>query len=162
MWLLKLNILVCILDSFLCPRQHVRSKHRLVRLQWPPQPQLQVGLHSTISLTLQNQKPLVFPGVGFFVPNIKHKETSGILSKFLKPRTSLVFSGVLSPQKNLCPKDSWTPQDTKETPRNTTVVSKTKNLYVPKTSEHHGNTTKHYDKKVIAITSQPLKANIDK
>ena len=35
----------------------------------------------------------------FFVPNIKHKGTSGILSKLLKPRTSLVFRGVLSPRK---------------------------------------------------------------
>ena len=35
----------------------------------------------------------------FFVPNIKHKGTPRILSKLLKPRTSLVFRGVLSPRK---------------------------------------------------------------
>ena len=35
----------------------------------------------------------------FFVPNIKHKGTPRILSKLLKPRTSLVFRGVLKPTK---------------------------------------------------------------
>ena len=35
----------------------------------------------------------------FFVPNIKHKGTPRILSKLLKPQTSLVFRGVLKPTK---------------------------------------------------------------
>jgi len=47
----------------------------------------------------------------FFVPNIKHKGTPRILSKLLKPRTSLVFRGVLKPAKF---------------------------FYVLKTHEHHG------------------------
>jgi hypothetical protein len=80
---------------------------------------------TTCTRTLQNQKT---PGVPwcleFFVPNIKHKGTPRILSKLHKPRTSLVFCGVLKPtkffyvlktpehhgckqdQKSLCPKDT--------------------------------------------------------
>jgi hypothetical protein len=42
--------------------------------------------------------------LGFFCS--KCKGTSGILSKLLKPRTSLVFCGVLSPPNSLHPKDS--------------------------------------------------------
>ena len=78
-----------------------------------------------IAETHSEPKP---PGVPwcfeFFVPNIKHKGTPRILSKLLKPRTSLVFRGVLKPtnffyvqktpehhgckqdQKSLCPKDT--------------------------------------------------------
>jgi hypothetical protein len=107
----------------------------------------------TLCYTSEPKTPSVPWCLNFFVPNIKHKGTSGILSKLLKPRTSsLVFRGVLSPRKffmskrllnttghqgnttehhgcnpskNLyVPKTLWTPRDTTETPQNTT--------------EHHG------------------------
>jgi hypothetical protein len=49
--------------------------------------------------TAEPKPPGVLWCLDFFVPNIKHKGTSGILSKLFKPRTSLVFCGVLSPRK---------------------------------------------------------------
>jgi hypothetical protein len=65
---------------------------------------------------------------GFFVPNIKHKGTSGITHEnfFMSLR---LLNTTETPQK-----------------QNTTVVSKTKNLYIPKTPEHHGTPRKGQDR----------------
>jgi hypothetical protein len=69
-----------------------------------------IGGVNTTELTFCKHERLIMytaepktPGVPwcfeFFVPNIKHKGTPRILSKLLKPRTSLVFRGVLKPTK---------------------------------------------------------------
>ena len=69
------------------------------------------GEAEDITCTAEPKTPGVPWCFEFFVPNIKHKGTPRILSKLLKPRTSLVFRGVLKP---------------------------TKFFYVLKTPEHHG------------------------